>query len=318
MGRGYPAGSRPALFNPFLINTGPVSYKTYMNTPSQSMRILRAIDRRAAARIRSLRAIRAPKVRTEEVMLTSTAGYRLRAWVHFPDLSEPGPAVVLCPGIDDPGSVFDSFNCPITADEVARAGFIALRFDPAGRGESWGEEDYGGPEHQDNVEQAIRYLAGLDTVDDQRIGILSISLGVAMAVGAASQPGSNAAWVIDWEGPCDREIITAGGTIMAPANGHKLTDDDYWYPREAVRNVPKLSCPYIRLQAEWDHAQPGELRHAQRMMQAAASGNLPWIQINQHPRNEVPPRVMWIGGGQLAANRAILEKLDGLRTVRRQ
>ena len=60
-----------------------------------------------------------------------------------------------------------------------------------------------------------------------------------MAVGAAAKPNSYAAWVIDWEGPCDREIITAGGTIMAPANGHKLTDDDYWHPREAVRQVPK-------------------------------------------------------------------------------
>ena len=82
---------------------------------------------------------------------------------------------MLCPGIDDPGGVFDSLNCPITADEVARAGFVALRFDPAGRGESWGEEDYGGPEHQDNVEQALRYLAGLDSVDEKRIGIVSIS-----------------------------------------------------------------------------------------------------------------------------------------------
>jgi hypothetical protein len=206
---------------------------------------------------------------------------------------------------------------PITADEVARAGFVALRFDPAGRGESWGEEDFGGPEHQDNVDVALRYLASREDVDANGVGILSISLGVAMAVGAVGRLKTPAAWVLDWEGPCDREIITAQGTIMAPANGHGLDDEDYWKPREAVQHVAELTCPYIRLQAEWDHAQPGELRHAIRMVQAADAGDLPWFQINDHPRRLLPPRVIWISSGQLAANRAILKKLAGLHNLRR-
>jgi alpha/beta superfamily hydrolase len=287
-----------------------------MTEASLLLRLARAADRRAAAQLRGLKAMRGPRVPVEQITLSSTAGYRVRAWVHLP-VETPAPAIVLCPGIDDPGAVFDDIKTPITADEVARAGFVALRFDPTGRGESWGEEDFGGPEHQDNVDIALRYLTGRADVDGDRVGILSISLGVAMAVGAAARLKTPAAWILDWEGPCDREVITAGGTIMAPASGHSLEDDDYWTSREAVCHVGQLSCPYIRLQAEWDHAQPGELRHAYRMIHAAHGGTLPWFQINDHPRNQLPPRVRWIASGQLAAHRAILRKLEALHSLRR-
>ena len=116
-------------------------------------------------------------------------------------------------------------------------------------------------------------------------------------------------WLMDWEGPCDREIITSGGTIMAPASGHTMEDDVYWHPREAVRHVGSLKCGYLRLQAERDHAQPEEKRHAARMMRAAAAGSLPWYQLNDHPRGENPTRPVWLPSGRLAMNRTMLRKV---------
>ncbi len=289
--------------------------------PSQMLRVAMAAERRLAKAARMGAARRGPAVRQEELQLRSTVGYQLSAAVHRVEaLQGRLPAVVLCPGIDDDGGVFKGLLAPISADEVARLGFVALRFDPAGRGQSWGEEDFGGPEHQDDVAACVRYLATRPDVDPQRIGILCISLGVGMGVGAASLPDLPVAWVLDWEGPCDREIITSGGTRMAPAAGHTLEDDLYWFPREAVRHVGKLRCPYVRLQAERDHAQPGETRHAMRMMHAAAqgqaAGTLPWFQINDHPRNEAPPRPQWLYGGVRASNRAILRKLKVLAAER--
>jgi len=124
--------------------------------------------------------------------------------------------------------------------------------------------------------------------------------------------------VLDWEGPCDREIITSGGTIMAPANGHSLEDEVYWPPREAVRHVGKLPCGYVRLQASIDHAQPGEVRHAQRMIRAAADGDLPWFQVNDHRRGEVPARTNWLAPGTMAANRTLLRKIKSLLGETRQ
>ncbi len=258
------------------------------------------------------------RVRTEEVLLVSRAGYQIHARIHT--LSPSGrdsadarvrPAVLLCPGIDDPGSVFEGHGPPLCADEVARLGAICMHFDPAGRGKSWGPEDFGGLEHQDNVRVVLRYLLSRPDVIASRSGVVAISLGVAMAVGALARPDDDfhLGWLIDWEGPCDREIITAGGSIMEPAAGHGLDDDAYWHPREAMRHVGGLRCGYFRYQAKRDHAQPGETRHAMRMMRAAAAGNLPWFQLNDHPRNRLPERPDYYPSGYRAANRLLLRKI---------
>ncbi len=159
---------------------------------------------------------------------------------------------------------------------------------------------------------ALAHLAALDGVDPRRIGVVALSQGVAMAVGAVAQRALEVRWIVDWEGPSDREVLTAGGTHLAPADGHEMTDDAYWAPREPVRHVGELRCAYVRLQADPDHAQPGETRHATRMIQAAASGKLAWFQINDHPRNERPPRPNWLAPGTLAANRALLRKIRTL------
>ena len=282
-------------------------------------RILGGLDRRLATTIRAARARRGASVRTQPIELRSTVGYHLAAQLHtVADASpKPQPAILLCPGIDDPGSVFSTWLAPVTAAEIARLGCVVLTFDPAGRGQSWGEEDFGGPEHQDDVRVALRYLAAHPEVDPTRIGVVAISLGVSMAVGAvaSAELDTPVAWLLDWEGPSDREIITAGGARMAPAGGHTLEDEVYWRPREAVRHVGRLPCPYVRLQALRDHAQPGEHRHALRMIRAAADGRLPWLQLNDHPRGTVPERPVWLPSGRLATNRAILRKI---RTLSRE
>jgi hypothetical protein len=273
-------------------------------------RILGGLDRKLATTIRVLRARRGVAVNTEDIILHSTVGYEIHARLHKPaNANRNLPAVLMCPGIHDPGSYFSTWMAPITAEEVARAGCVVLTFDPAGRGKSWGEEDYGGPEHQDEVRVALRYLAAHSGVDASRIGVIAISLGIAMAVGGVAGSDVPVAWLMDWEGPCDREIITSGGKIMDPADGHTLEDDVYWHPREAVRHVGGMGCGYLRLQAERDHAQPDEKRHASRMMRAAAAGTLPWYQLNDHPRNEVPGRPAWIPSGRLAMNRTMLRKV---------
>ena len=80
-------------------------------------------------------------------------------------------------------------------------------------------------------------------------------------------------------------------------------------PREAVRWVGSLRCGYHRFQARRDHAQPGELRHAERMMRAAVAGRLPWFQLNDHPRNQLPERPEYHPPGFTVANRILLRKI---------
>jgi dienelactone hydrolase len=246
-----------------------------------------------------------------DVDLVSTAGYRLAARLTRPAGTEPLPGVVVSPAIHEGRDSFESANAVVRAAEIARLGYAVLTFDPAGRGDSWGEEDFGGPEHQDDLRVAIRHLLAEST----NVGVLSLSLGICASVGALVRYADElpVRWLVDWEGPSDREIVTAGGTRMVPAAGHTLDDDAWWHPREAIRGVGRLRCGYVRLQALPDHAQPEELRHAERMMRAAEAGDLPWFQVNDHPRGVAPPRPIWLPGGPLAANRAILRKLATLR-----
>jgi hypothetical protein len=138
--------------------------------------------------------------------------------------------------------------------------------------------------------------------------VVAISLGIAMACGALArlEDSVTVQWLLDWEGPCDREIICAGGRIMAPALGHSLEDEVYWRPREAVRWVGALPCGYQRIQSVRDHAQPGEVRHAARMIQAAAAGRVPWFRLNDHPMGLVPQSPELYPAGRLAANRILL------------
>jgi hypothetical protein len=274
----------------------------------------RALLRRAAQVPRLARDLRGAAVVREDAELTSTAGYRLPARLtRRADLvDQRAMGLVVSPAIHQGRDGLERTGSPVTAAELARLGFHVLTFDPAGRGEAWGEEDFGGPEHADDVRVAIRWLAERPDVDG--IGVLSLSLGLSAAVAAlAEHPHDAVRWLVDWEGPCDREIITAGGTRMTPAAGHGLDDESYWIPREAVRHVGQLRCGYVRLQAVPDHAQPEELRHAQRMVHAASRGELPWFQLNDHPRGDVPSRPAWLRGGNAAANEAILRKLGALR-----
>jgi hypothetical protein len=277
------------------------------------MSLLDGVKNRALTRGQSLS--RRMRMRTdgvpttsEPIRLVSSAGYQIEARVHRPRAGGRWPAVLLCPGTDDPGGVFEGWTQPINAAEVASMGLVVMHFDPAGRGRSWGEEDYGGLEHQDNVRVCLRHLAGLEGVDPDHIGVVAISLGIAMACGGLARADDTVRvdWLIDWEGPCDREIICAGGRIMAPALGHTLDDEVYWRPREAVRWVGELPCGYLRIQSSRDHAQPGEIRHAARMMQAAATGRLPWFRLNDHEPGLVPRSPRLYAPGRSQANKALL------------
>lgn len=249
------------------------------------------------------------RVDTTEHTLTSRGGYRIAVRIHRPRGLHDCPAVLICPGSNDSGHIFHGWTQPLNVLEIAGFGVTTMDFDPAGRGSSWGAEDYGGEEHQDNVAICLRKLR--EEFEPTNLGVVSISLGLSMAAGALASSGEEYGvdWLLDWEGPSDREIITAGGQNLAPAMGRGLEDEAYWRRREPVHHVAAMSCGYVRIQSSADHAQPGELRHAMRLIQAAASGKPAWFKLNDHPRNTVPSDPRWCPGGRLQANRILLREI---------
>ena len=82
--------------------------------------------------------------RTTAFPFQSTAGYPIEATLTLPTAgTAPFPVAILCPGIDDDGTVFTSLQTPFIPQSLCQMGIAALHFDPTGRGKSWGEEDFG-------------------------------------------------------------------------------------------------------------------------------------------------------------------------------
>lgn len=252
-------------------------------------------------------ALRGAPVQVEPATLRTTVGYTLPVWVHRCGAAGASPALVLCPPHGSAAAAFSGPNSLLDADALARAGFVVLRFDPPGRGDATGEEDFGGPEHQDAVRVAVAHLRATPGVDAARIGILSLFSGLSMAAGAAAPSG--AAFLLDVEGPADRETLAAE---LPEALG---PDALWWGDREPVGLLGGFRGAYVRVQGAVDLARPGEIRHALRMVRAAVDAGVPFVQLNDHAPGEVPVRPRWIGNSPREVRAAALRKALALAGV---
>jgi pimeloyl-ACP methyl ester carboxylesterase len=197
------------------------------------------------------------------------------------------PVLVLVPG--GSGDSRDFLGAPrYTASNLANAGYLVVVFDPDGRGQSEGEEDYNGTLHQDGLASVIRFTAGLPEAEKGQIGIISFSYGVTMASGTlARYPELPIIFLIDWEGPADRNDT---GGCDEDHRGHlqdvvSCSDEVFWAQHEALTFIADVRTPYQRLQSQTDHAQPDN-GHAIAMVNAAVAGGVPWVRLNDLPPNQ--------------------------------
>jgi pimeloyl-ACP methyl ester carboxylesterase len=199
------------------------------------------------------------------------------------------PTLVLVPGgIGDSTAFTEGRN---DAQELAEQGFTVVVFDPDGRGQSEGEEDKNGHTHQDGLAEIIRSIAEFPSVDADRIGVLSYSYGITMASGTlARYPDLPVQFLIDWEGPANREDTTHGCIPGAPGAGSiefmsDCDDEAFWSEREAQTFIAQISQYYQRVQSEQDHSQP-DSSNAIDMINAAVEGGVPWVRLNDLPANQ--------------------------------
>ena len=119
----------------------------------------------------------------EERVTFESQGLKLSGVVHVPDDMAPGekrPVFLVLHGF---GSNKTSGNTVGPANMFCDWGYITLRFDMRGCGESEGE---GGRiiclDQVEDTKSAITYMAGRADVDAERIGLLGSSFGAAVAV----------------------------------------------------------------------------------------------------------------------------------------
>lgn len=122
----------------------------------------------------------------EKNFIKNKKGLKLAAILHYPDKNKKYPAVVLLPGFT---GYKEEKHIAILAKDLEKAGFVALRFDCSGFGESEGtpEDDYRMSNYLTDVESVYDFVRSLEFVDNKRIGIWGHSLGGMISIIFASK-----------------------------------------------------------------------------------------------------------------------------------
>ena len=120
---------------------------------------------------------------TEQAVTFPSAGLKLSGVVHIPSGMRPGErraAFIVLHGF---GSNKTSSNTMQPTKVLGELGYVVLRFDMRGCGESEGE--FGRViclEQVEDTRSALTFLAGHPAVDPERIGVIGSSFGGAVAV----------------------------------------------------------------------------------------------------------------------------------------
>lgn len=198
---------------------------------------------------------------------------------------ESSPTLFLIPGGE--GTSRDFLTKKKDAQVLVEKGFTVVLFDPEGRGQSEGEEDYNGFTTQDGLAEVIEFAKTLPEVDQEKMGIVSFSYGVTMASGLLTRyPDIGIDFLIDWEGPIDRNDT---GGCDEDKTGHimgivECDDEEFWSEREALTFIKDIEVPYWRIQSQVNHAHPDPY-HAIRIVNAAIEGKSPLVKLNDFEPN---------------------------------
>ena len=124
----------------------------------------------------------------EQAVSFASDGNTLRGALHVPDgVTRPRPAIILCHGF---GGSCRGAGHPELAKALEAAGYVVLRFDFRGCGQSDGQKgNVICKEEVADLRHAIDFLETQASVDRERIGIIGASLGgsVALQVAATDQ-----------------------------------------------------------------------------------------------------------------------------------
>ncbi len=123
-------------------------------------------------------------IRQQKIIISTGEAPDLAAVLHLPDTLGEFPVVVLCHGF---GGSKNSRVIAFLAHQLVKAGFIALRFDFSGCGESRGNlEDLTISSQEQDLARVVAYTALLDLADTEHIGIIGFSMSGMVAVNSAA------------------------------------------------------------------------------------------------------------------------------------
>lgn len=122
----------------------------------------------------------------EKVLLKNSEGLKLASIIHYPNKDQQYPAVIILHGFMGHK---EEAHLEELAKTLAKNGFVAIRFDCSGLGESGGifEKDYSMSNYLKDIKSVYDYLRKLKFVNKNKIGIAGHSMGGMLSIIFASQ-----------------------------------------------------------------------------------------------------------------------------------
>jgi hypothetical protein len=260
----------------------------------------------------------------EPFEVKAPSGNKIYGMIRRPDPAHHAgfcfPAVIMVSGGINPGRLLAKGK---DAQGLSEAGMVVLTFNAEGRRDdvpediaSQGSEDYNGYRHQDGLCEIVKYVMRLPYVIPDNVGIVTQSYGITMGAGCAGRhPEIPIKYLVDGEGPpnsfvtchepstLDKDPSNDKPQVIFGILGHYSTYRDsspqnlaFWKEREADRFIGGFRGRYLRLQAQWDHAQlPSSEsqiqifhqpplwwhnKHATDIVNTAIAGGVPWVRVN--------------------------------------
>jgi fermentation-respiration switch protein FrsA (DUF1100 family) len=134
-------------------------------------------------------------------------GERISTVIHIPEKT-PAPAVVFSHGFT--GNRIEAHRLFVrTARKMSKAGFVAVRFDFRGSGESDGEfEEMSISSEISDLNSVLKFLLDKKEVSREKIGLVGLSLGgVVSILTTARNPIAKA--VCTWSSPARLELLSS-------------------------------------------------------------------------------------------------------------
>ncbi len=227
-------------------------------------------------------------------------GQRIASVLHLPAPPGPHPAVLILHGFTG-DKVGNHYLFVKTARALANAGIAALRIDFRGSGESEGRfQDITLPGEIDDAITAFRWLAQQEMVDENRLGVLGLSLGGCVAAYVAAEKTPRARALVLWAAVADpyklaQSLMSAfpmppplgpqpDGTIDL---GGYLLGQNFFRTLPSIDPIAALDAydgPGLIIQGTKDMSVPA--RHAEMYAQALGDrGTLIWIEDADHTFN---------------------------------
>jgi hypothetical protein len=203
--------------------TDDASRMLRFSIPAQSVEVVREDIASVASR-------RVPISRpNDEAVHVVANGFSLAGTLSRPvgDTGKPLPAVILVSGSGPNDRDELVFNIPVLgeiAGAIADAGFIVLRYDKRGVGQSGGRAESAGiPDYVEDLRAAVKFLGDRKDVDGKRIAVIGHSEGGWVAMLAADKDKHIAALgLLATPGVSGADLILAQQAHLL--DGMKLTD----------------------------------------------------------------------------------------------